>query len=861
MYQQGSSNGYPQAYSGLTVDQSSLLQGNHSTPGSGHTAQQEQQYSCQLQGAGLPGQWQQQPQQWQQQGQQSSCQAPGQQQHTVPNQQHAAANQQDKRFEAACETDANGLRFTWAVFPNTEPQKGKSSPQSGLPLPEMVIPLACMFTPLKTMDALPTVQGSPARCKNCQAVWSMHGRVDANAGFWVCRSCLGRNPLPTNFDPHDPTFTSETVEYIMHRDSEARPTYIFIVDTCLSYDELEALKKNLVRCVDWLPPLSLIGFISFGHGVTAWELGADDVQKCYSLRGTRAYNQQELKSMLNITESTPVMGRFLVPLDECEFALTALIEELSTDPFPVATGLRPERATGTAIDLAVTFVELLGPVKCGKLLLFTGGPCTRGPGTVVGVKKAEMMRFHRDFMDGNVPYYEAAFDFYNKIEKRLADANVSLDAFVESFDQVGVTEMRRCINSTGGSLICGDTFDHKMFTESLQRFFQRSDLKLRGENDAQVKCAFGLVIEIYSSSDTLISGCIGPCEADKQSTNNRLVSPVCVGVGGTSRWRVSSADQALTVTFVFDTETSSSPKQPQSCQQRFFQFVTYYITLSGQYRARVTSVQQLVAPTKDPQFFVFNNSFDQTCAATVVARMAMHILDEHENRWESTKRWLDRLLVTFVRRFGTYQPGVPESLRMAPCLALLPSFLFNLRRSEYFMVLNISPDETTFKRHWLMREPCESCVLMLQPTLDSYTINEPFAQPVPLDSASILQDNILLMDAFFNVHVLYGATVHEWMKAGFHENPDYAHFKAQVDAPEADANEILKKRFPYPRFSKTDVNGSEARHIKTRMNPTITHNTQQQSSGGGGEVIYTDEASISRFMQTLRTAAVTVDSA
>jgi len=736
-----------------------------------------------------------------------------------------------------------------------------------------------MFTPLFQGEApVPSVAGQWIACRNCGTALSKHSRVDFTGNFWACLSCLNRNPLPSDLDPQHPALLSDTVEYVQTVDSEARPTFIFVVDTCLTQEELDALKRNLIRSVEWLPPLSLVGFVTFGHGVTLWELGCQDLNKCYSIRGSRKYEASELSAMLNLTDGTPV-GRFLCPLDECDFALSSIIEELSVDPFPVAVGFRPERACGTAIDIAVRLLEFMKcPSSCGKVVLLTGGPATRGPGSVVGIKKDEMLRFHRDFMDGNVPHYQAALTFYNDIAARLLQQRASLDAFAESFDQVGITELRRCVNQTGGCFVCGDTFDHDMFTFSFERLFARSDVR---REESATSAAFALEIEVHMSGDTLISGAIGPCEAVLPSTSSspeakqlaaRHVSPTVMGSGGTSKWVLSAADEALTITFVFDTETSdaqsagavsSVPTSSQSYNKRFFQFVTKYVTAAGQRRVRITSVTQPVAPTQEPSYFVRNACFDQACAAAVISRMAVSLLEAHENRWEGTKRWVDRLLVSFVRRFGTFTIGQPDSLRLSPCLSLFPSFMFNLRRSEYFMILNISPDETTFKRHWLMREPCDACVLMIQPTLMSYTLQHPIAAPVPLDSTSLVADHVLLMDAYFNVHILYGATVHEWMKMKWHENPEYAHFKAQLDAPEQDVAVILGARFPYPRFSRTDANGSESRHVKTRMNPTHTHNTSGARPSGGaanpqqqGDVIYTDDASVIQFMQSLKAAAV-----
>ncbi|ESL11601.1 protein transport protein Sec23 [Trypanosoma rangeli SC58] len=835
----------------------------------------------------------------------------------------ALASGQDAPSAALNATDVNGLRWTWSTYPNTY-RDAKHDPVSvaSITLPEMIVPLACMYTPLKPLETCHFVIGDPAargqQCPNCGAFWNKHCYREEGK-FWMCPSCLRRSPMPPNYSAEHPALHHDTVEYIIPSaaptaaageavDATAKhtyPTFIFIIDICLPVEELESLKQSILRCLNWLPPQSLVGFISFGARTSVWELGTTMMTRCYSLRGEKQYDPAELSAMLQVTDAMPVRGRFLALLEDCEFVLTALIEELQCDDSVTPGNKRPLRTTGTAISVAVRLLELLyekptakeakataaasaPAVKAGRLMLFTGGPCTRGPGTVVGIEKEKMMRFHRDIIDGDTPYYADAFNLYNNLQQRLSNVQASLDVFAESFDQTGILEMREAVNQTGGTFICGDTFSHKMFTTSFQRYFDRFDSRVQAQEEHgaafSVRSAFCVKFGVHTSVDTLVSGVLGPCLVDEQANKtslHRAASPIQIGVGGTTNWCVSTLDEAVTYTFLFDTATMSKKdggdavgtKDPRGneARRRFFQFVVRFITPHGESRVRVTSVVLPVAPSLpsiDPQYFVLHQAFDQTCAATVLARMVVSILEKHPSKWDDTKRWLDTLLVRFVRRYGTFRPGVPESLRLHPCLSLFPSFLFNLRRSEYFMVLNISPDETTFKRHWLMRDSVDNCVLMIQPALYSYDIEAPQASPVPLDSCSLRPDNILLMDAYFNIHIMWGTTIFAWIQAKYQENPEYTYFAQLLDTVESDAIGLLSTRYPYPRFSRTDANGSEARHIKTRMNPTTTHHSGPIGAAAAGigataegdqsDVIYTDEASIMKFMESLKQAVVSL---
>ncbi|CAD2222929.1 protein transport protein SEC23 [Angomonas deanei] len=636
------------------------------------------------------------------------------------------------------------------------------------------------------------------------------------------------------------------------------PVFIFVLDLNILPEEWEALRENILRSLEWLPARSLIGCITITTHAEVWELGGSVLRKSYAVRGEKRYSPAERNTILQLSDTRPARGRFLVPLHSCKEYLTEIL--LNTTAYRGAhrASTRPFWPIGTAVELGLVLLENLDgcarraqgiktntiPSRVhGKLMLFTSRPCTRGPGLIVSTDKNEMIRFKTDIVSNDAVHYKSAVEFYNELEKRFIAVCCAYDVFMMSLDQVGVMEMRNCINNTGGVLVNGEQFTAETFSNSFRRYFQRCDLKNNDNNndnqpavdDYSAKSGFGAQLEVFTSANTLISGVLGTCVPDTFANSikpSRASSPLQIGIGGTTRWAVSSLDQATSYSYVFDTATLSEKEanephfqndNPQKTR-RYFQFVTRYTTSSGQMRLRVTTVTQQVAPTTAPaSYYTEHNTFGQLCSAVVVARMAMSILEKYPAKSDDTKRWLDKLLVCFIKRYGSFSPNVPESLRLADGISLFPNFMFNLRRSEYFMDLNISPDESTFKQHWLMREPVNTCVLMFQPTLDAYDFEAPYATPVPLDSQSLRNDNIVLMDAFFNIHIMWGSVIYEWMKQGLHEQPEYQHFASLLDAVEADAQALLAARFPYPRFSRTDADGSEARHIKTRVNPSTQY--------------------------------------
>lgn len=86
--------------------------------------------------------------------------------------------------------------------------------------------------------------------------------------------------------------------------------------------------------------------------------------------------------------------------------------------------------------------------------------------------------------------------------------------------------------------------------------------------------------------------------------------------------------------------------------------------------------------------------------------------------------------------------------------------------------------------------------------------------------------------------------------------------------PKEDARKLLKNRYPFPKTIETDADGGDARYLKAKVNPSLTHHSTQQNgtSGAGifaagsgsdqGAVVLTDDASLQDFMNGLKKLAV-----
>lgn len=201
-----------------------------------------------------------------------------------------------------------------------------------------------------------------------------------------------------------PTFS--TIEYTLARAPCMPPVFIFLVDTCMDGEELDALKDSLQMSLSLLPPTALVGLITFGKMIQVHELGAEGCSKSYVFRGTKDLSAKQVQDMLGIGRmasgsqagaNQPMLGqqrmpgavgtqtaasspanRFLQPVSKCDIALGDLLSELQRDPWPVATqGKRYLRSTGAALAIAVGLLECSYPNTGARIMTFVGGPCSQ----------------------------------------------------------------------------------------------------------------------------------------------------------------------------------------------------------------------------------------------------------------------------------------------------------------------------------------------------------------------------------------------------------------------------------------------------------------------------------------------------
>ncbi|KAJ4753488.1 Protein transport protein SEC23 [Rhynchospora pubera] len=737
-----------------------------------------------------------------------------------------------------------GLRWPWHAWPTSRSDAAA-----------LVVPTAVMATPLAVTSDLPLLPYEPLFCTTCRAAINPYARVDARSATWHCPFCTGRNPFPRSYHgigennlPAElfPTYCS--VEYVLPPNPNPNSMgvgFVFVVDVCTEAEELGFLKNEMLHVLAQLPEKAMVGLVSFGSMVWVHDLKSTDCSRVLVLHGERELSSDKIKEFMGISRlphskfGIPMHSQsqnFLLPFSECEFNITTAIEDLSSLQDNLR-GHRPLRATGAAISAAVALLEgSLHDHTGARVMVFTSGPATTGPGKVAETDLSNSIRSHRDLINGNAPLTANAEKFYEKLAHRLADKSIVLDFFSSSLDQVGAAELRYPVETSGGFMVLAESFESNQFRKCLSHIFKP------GEN-GHLDMNFDATIDVVTSKEVMICGALGPCISLR--VKNKLVSEKEIGEGGTHSWKTSSITPKTCIAFLF--EVGGREKSAESFTVFFVQFKTKYRHADGGSRLRVTTAARRWASSRSPEII---SGFDQEAAAAVVARLAIRRAEEYFVR--DVIRWLDKMLIRFTAKFGDYAPEDPSTFRLSSNFSLYPQFMYYLRRSQFIDVFNSSPDETAFFRLMLNREGVVGSLIMIQPTLFQYSFDGP-PIPVLLDISSVSPDVILLFDSYFHVVIHYGSKIAHWRKIGYDKDPAHENFRKLLEAPEADAESLVAERVPPPKLVKCDQYGSQARFLLARLNPSVTQKTRLTD---GSEVIFTDDISLQAFIDHLQELAV-----
>jgi protein transport protein SEC23 len=230
----------------------------------------------------------------------------------------------------------------------------------------------------------------------------------------------------------------------------------------------------------------------------------------------------------------PAIGRFLLSVEECTFALEQVLEDLQRDPWPCKQEERAQRCTGSALSVALGLLESSVPRQGSRLMLFIAGPPTVGNGAIVTRNKTDNIRSHNDLLKGQAPLHKPAVEFYRTLSDRAIQNSVVVDMFACSLDQVGTLESKSLVSRSGGLIVLADSFEQSVFRESLRRVFERAPVATseQGEDASQLgplQMGFAGQIELLHSREFKTAGAIGPCASLKKGGPSVAENEIGIG--------------------------------------------------------------------------------------------------------------------------------------------------------------------------------------------------------------------------------------------------------------------------------------------------------------------------------------------
>mgnify|MGYP003362253124 FL=1 len=475
--------------------------------------------------------------------------------------------------------DQTGLRFPWNTFPANEAEQKRC-----------VVPLSCLYQPLRPRTSPVLIQMPPTGCRKCRAILNPYSRINTAAGLWGCPFCGTQNQLPAlpplereaDLDsapqpqaqlpfPVDPA--SLDIEYVVAPpETQKPPIFFYVLDTCFEEEaEFESLKQTVQESIHSLPPDALVGFLTFGRHVQVYEVGVEERQTLYSFNGAKKYTAEQVSKKLGLTGALAGMNngaltnasRFVQQHAVCEFGLDRFMETLEPDSFAVGKQERQHRATGCAVNIAESLLQTTYPHTGARILVFSGGPCTEGPGQVVGVPYSEPIRSHHDIINVAevAKRYRESSKFYTDVAKRASTNGHTIDVLIGCYDQVGLSEMEALAHQTGGVVVQSDSFTSAIFKRSFKRLLSQDDatgtlgfglnatLQVKVSHNLRIRGAIGHMTSLHHADDEteLASGQKKSALRLFRSTGDSSA----IGESGTDAWKLGAVWSHSTYVFFF----------------------------------------------------------------------------------------------------------------------------------------------------------------------------------------------------------------------------------------------------------------------------------------------------------------------
>lgn len=729
-----------------------------------------------------------------------------------------------------------GVRSTLQSIPNCQ--------QS---LEQLNIPLSIHLTPAKKIEGLNLIRDIPNKCI-CGGYLNPSSVVNFATKTWFCNFCLRSIKLsqyssqilkPDSFLPEQEQ-SNKVIEYKLP-DSKLNTSFsknnlVFLVDTCLSLDNLNGLKTGLIEAIHQIDfSNSQVMLLSYSRNINIFRNNATKTFVHSNLIPGYETNDEFLLHMSlkkdfqkEAINNLSVINRFLFTNKD---NLINAINSIECDSFLTPEDERSTRASGKTIDFALELIKY-GMIDCPRILFFTGGPCTYSSGRIADPKISSFIRKHLDLEQNPEikSQIESIKKYYSELASKAIHLKTTIDIWAFSLTEFGLFEMEHLASKTNGVIVIDEEFKQDHFLTAITKYFKTG-------SNGQSNFDTGASIELLISKEIKISGCIGNCQSQNTKPSTQSENPI--GESNTNRWFIGGLDSESTFLFLFELGEKLKTKGYSKYSKAYFQFnVTYKHPIHGMV-CRVISFDRTFIPFDNPIEML--SQVDQYSLISTYAKIAAYRVFEYDNT--TLIRYLDKTLISLLRTYRCNET-IPEEI------GLIAQFFYYLRKSNFVKKFASSLDEMTFYKHTVLRETIDNTLIIVQPQIIEYSLNAEEPKPVLPDLSCMKKDVILLADTFFNIIIWNGSQIKSWIDDGYHLQSDYAHLADLLKMPEEDYATIVEERIVQPSKIYAHFGSPTERFLKSRLNPENVGSLVPDTESDNGNFI-TEDASLSVFMNRL----------
>lgn len=774
------------------------------------------------------------------------------------------------------------VKFNWDALPSTKLEASR-----------LLTPLGCLIR--KNSAKVPTLTSFPTKCSNCGAFTSIYTKYDTTSDTIFCPFCQSNSKLETGTYPQEIDFQSigesdDTFDYVLPTDIaqpivSRGPVVLFVVDTYQHVEcpkEMAALKKRLIECILEIPPETPVGLITFNRDVTLHlkisdiDISVDDFPLTSDLNDILGNKPMLAHILLKIANNSKnniwkgqnllQSGYFFSPSD-----LIQRVNELTSMP---TRSFKSERASGLALLVAsLLLLSASSSSLLGKVMFFSSGPCTIGPGLVV--KSAENIRTHDDIANMKARHFADSSKFYRALSYvacgyTLSQANdaafslnvsltdfavkpsapkFSINLFFGALDQVGLYEMSPMSSGTGGSIIFSDSFESHSFGNKLMAITPTLSDQ---DNCITVMTSTGLKVSYSLNYGT-------PYQSSYQYGNasnfhHQRISDTITGFESllrkryfTNRWYLGDLRDSVScvlfevdplalngkdVYIQFQLEWWSHELQKRVIRSSTLRKQTTLSTFLGKV-GECSKITKKVSESARHKALL--SSFNPDTWITILTRLLINKIDTTLGfeSFEEVIDIMDSTLIRITNLFGNIKKEASVSENPFEKLKTLylidehfkslPIYGYYLRRNPQLVsIFNSSPDETAFFHHIFMGLGVEESCIFIQPKL--YEVCGRALSPRPLLTTSIQSkdDGIFYVLDTYHTIIIYLHCNKNKLRLHSSDNDDIIYGRKLekinriLDIVES---ELTTSRTFVPKLVLTQTGHSQARFLLSRLLP------------------------------------------